>query len=53
MLFRSDGKVIDGKWIKQTRLSREKFVDDKGQEISFVKGQIWIQNVPEGSKVVY
>lgn len=48
-----NGQAITGKWVKEGRLSREKFLDDKGTEISFVKGQIWIQTVPEGSKVVY
>ncbi|MBI2021841.1 DUF3048 domain-containing protein [Candidatus Daviesbacteria bacterium] len=47
------GKVIVGKWVKKDRLSREKFVDEKGQEISLARGQIWIQTVPEGSKVTY
>lgn len=48
-----NGQAIKGKWMKATRLDREKFVDDAGKEIEFVKGQIWIQTVPEGSKVVY
>ncbi|TSC86325.1 MAG: Uncharacterized protein G01um10147_937 [Microgenomates group bacterium Gr01-1014_7] len=52
-LFFQDGGVIEGKWIKQSRLSRSKYVDSKGVEIQFNKGQIWIQTVPEGSKVTY
>lgn len=48
-----DGKVIEGKWVKQTKTSRTKFVDSKNKEIEFNKGQIWIQTVPEGSRVEY
>jgi hypothetical protein len=52
-LIFQDGKVIEGKWIKPTRLSRTKYVDSKGNEISFNRGAIWIQTVPEGAKVGY
>lgn len=52
-LILQDGQVIDGKWIKQSRLARTKFVDSLGKEISFNRGQIWIQTVPEGAKVTY
>lgn len=48
-----DGGVIEGKWSKASRISREKFFDDKGQEIQFNKGQIWLQTVPTGSPVTY
>lgn len=48
-----DGNVIEGKWIKASRTARSKFVDKNGKEIEFNKGQIWIQTVPEGSKVSY
>ncbi len=48
-----DGNAIEGRWIKKSRTSRTKFVDTKDKEIEFNKGQIWIQTVPEGSKVAY
>lgn len=48
-----DGKVVEGKWMKVDRTKRSKFVDSKGKEIVFNKGQLWIQTVPEGSKVNY
>lgn len=48
-----DGSFTEGKWIKETRTSRSKYVDSKGKEIEFNRGQIWIQTVPEGSKVTY
>lgn len=48
-----DGNAAEGKWVKTSRTARTKFVDKNGQEIEFNRGQIWIQTVPEGSKVVY
>ncbi len=52
-IFFQDGGVSEGKWIKSSRLGRSKYVDSTGKEIIFDKGQIWIQTVPEGSKVTY
>lgn len=52
-LFFQDGGVVEGKWIKASRLARSKYVDASGKEIEFNRGQIWIQTVPEGSKVSY
>ena len=53
VLVFQDGNVVEGKWTKANRLARTKFTDSKGAEIQFNKGQIWIQTVPEGSKVDY
>lgn len=52
-LIFQDGNAIEGKWIKQSRTSRSKYVDSKGKEIELNRGEIWIQTVPEGSKVTY
>ncbi|MFH0937116.1 MAG: DUF3048 domain-containing protein [Candidatus Daviesbacteria bacterium] len=52
-LIFQDGQAIEGKWMKASRTARSKYVDSKGKEISFNKGTIWIQTVPEGSKVSY
>ncbi len=52
-LIFQDGNVVEGKWMKASRLARSKFVDKNGQEIQLNRGQIWIQTVPEGSKVSY
>lgn len=52
-LFFQDGKVIEGKWSKASRLARTKYTDSKGKEIAFNRGLIWIQTVPEGSDVSY
>ncbi|MDO8499023.1 MAG: DUF3048 domain-containing protein [bacterium] len=52
-LFFIDGKAIEGKWSKASRVARTKYTDSKGQEIAFDRGRIWIQTVPEGSNVSY
>ncbi len=48
-----DGNFTEGKWTKASRTARSKYLDKNGKEIEFNKGQIWIQTVPEGSKVNY
>ncbi len=53
VLIFQDGKINEGKWVKQSRTSRTKFVDASNKEVELNKGQIWIQTVPEGSKVTY
>lgn len=52
-LFFMDGKATEGKWIKQARTTRTKYVDSAGKEIEFNKGQIWIQTIPDGNMVTY
>ena len=52
-LIFQDGQVIEGKWIKSSRIARSKYVDSSNKEVEFLRGQIWIQTVPEGSKVSY
>ena len=52
-LIFQNGQAIEGTWNKQTRTSREIFMDSSGKEIEFTRGLIWIQTVPEGSKVTY
>lgn len=52
-LFLIDGQVTEGKWTKAERKSRSKYTDKANKEIQFNKGQIWIETVPEGSKVTY
>lgn len=48
-----DGKVIKGTWRKKDRTSRTIYFDEKGAEISFNRGLIFIQTVPTGNKVGY
>ncbi|MFH1535679.1 MAG: DUF3048 domain-containing protein [Patescibacteria group bacterium] len=52
-LIFQDGNVIEGKWIKASRTARSKYLDKNSKEVEFNGGQIWIQTVPEGSKVNY
>lgn len=52
-LFFQDGKVIEGKWVKPSRLARTQYVGGKDQEIKFNRGSIWIQTVPEGANINY
>ncbi len=52
-LIFQDGKVTEGKWNKVSRTARSKYTDSAGKEITLNRGQIWIQTVPEGSKVSY
>ena len=52
-LIFQDGNVLEGKWVKTSRTARSKFVDKSGKEVELNRGQIWIQTVPEGSKVSY
>lgn len=48
-----DGKAVEGKWIKASRVARTKYVDATGKEIVFNRGVVWIQTIPEGAKVNY
>ena len=48
-----DGGVIGGKWAKKSRQSRTIFTDNKGKEIEFNRGQIWIEVLPLGNTVDY
>jgi len=48
-----NGVAIEGTWKKETRISRTKFMDEKGKEISFVRGPVWIEIVPAGNSVNY
>jgi hypothetical protein len=52
-LIFQDGKVIRGAWQKTNQMSKTIILDDKGKEIEFVKGEIWISAVPKGNKVNY
>jgi hypothetical protein len=48
-----DGKAIKGEWRKKDIFSRIKFYDEKGKEIAFNRGQIFIEILPIGNKVTY
>lgn len=48
-----NGKVIEGTWTKETKMSRTKFFDKSGKEVSFVRGPVWIEVVPSGNEIKY
>ena len=48
-----NGIVVKGSWEKISRDARTKFFDAKGKEISFVRGQTWIEIVPAGNEIAY
>jgi hypothetical protein len=53
MLLFQDGKVISGTWSKPNLLTRTRFLDSKGTEVSLDAGQIWIELVPSGNLIEY
>lgn len=53
ILVFQDGKVTEGKWAKKSRADRTVFQDNKGKEIKFNRGPIWIEILPLGSEVNY
>ena len=48
-----DGKVIKGTWRKKDQGGLTRFFDKAGNEISLVRGRIFIQVVATGTKVTY
>lgn len=52
-IFFQDGKSEKITWTKATRNARTKFIDAKGKEVIFSRGQIWIEQLPIGTSVVY
>jgi hypothetical protein len=52
-LIFQNGNVIKGTWQKKTMYDRTVLYDDKGSEVSLVKGPIWIEIVPTGNDVTY
>jgi hypothetical protein len=52
-LIFQDGNVIKANWTKKESKSRTKYQDEKGKEITFNPGRVWIEIVPAGKEVVY
>ncbi len=48
-----EGKAITGTWKKASDAAMTHYYDDSGNEIPFVRGQIFIQSVPPGTAVTY
>lgn len=51
--FIINGKRIIGSWYKDTPRSQTRYIDESGNEIEFVPGQIWIEVVPGGYEVEF
>lgn len=52
-LIFQNGKVIEGKWSRKKYSELIRFYDQNEKEISFVRGQIFIEILPIGNKVLY
>jgi hypothetical protein len=48
-----DGKSVAVTWQKANRNARTKFTDMSGKEVSFNRGQIWIDMLPTGTVIAY
>ncbi len=53
ILFFQNGNVFEGTWEKASAEDRLTFFDSNRSEISFVRGQIWIEILPKGNTVSY
>ena len=53
MILFQNGDVVKGTWEKSSQYARTKFYNEDGQEISFVRGTIWLEAVPEGNTIDY
>lgn len=48
-----DGKLIEASWRRRFPEERPRYIDEEtGEEVSFDRGQIWIEVVPEGNQVL-
>jgi len=48
-----DGKAIEGTWKKKDFDSQMVFYDENDEEISLVRGQVFVEILPTGNKVNY
>lgn len=52
LLFQ-DGEVTKIIWKKLQRTDRTRFYDSSGKEVTFNRGQLWVEMLPIGAKVQY
>ncbi|MFA5358932.1 MAG: DUF3048 domain-containing protein [Patescibacteria group bacterium] len=52
-LIFQNGKLIEGKWKKETQKDRTRFYDPAETEVAFVRGTTWIEVVPTGWQINY
>lgn len=48
-----NGDVIEGTWKKPTEEDQVRFYDSSGDEISMVRGQVWVSAIPKSNEVTY
>jgi len=48
-----NGDVVKATWEKESISSRTIFSNTDGTEIAFVRGQTWIEGVPDGNEIAY
>ncbi|QQS38879.1 DUF3048 domain-containing protein [Candidatus Woesebacteria bacterium] len=48
-----NGDAIKATWEKESTRGRTKFYNEDGKEISFVRGEIWIEGIPSTNDVEY
>lgn len=52
-LIFKNGNVIKGEWSRTETTDNLKFTDEAGVEVSFVRGQVFVEMLPIGNKVNY
>ena len=52
-LIFQNGDVIEATWEKESISERTVYYNSDGEPIPFVRGQIWIEGVPEGNDIAY
>lgn len=48
-----NGKAIEGSWSKEDSSSRMVFYDEDEEEVSLVRGQVFVEILPTGNEVTY
>ncbi|MCA9387940.1 MAG: DUF3048 C-terminal domain-containing protein, partial [Candidatus Andersenbacteria bacterium] len=48
-----NGEMISGTWEKTSRTERTRFMDESGEEVSFVRGTTWVEVVPSDRDVTF
>ena len=48
-----NGDVVEAQWNKETMFDRMLFTDEDGNEVSFVRGPVWIEVVAIGNDIDY
>lgn len=52
-LIFQNGQVIEGEWSRDDTTENLQFTDESGEEVSIVRGQVFVEILPIGNKVTY